>query len=137
MSLSIPSPVGGITAQLGAKSFPLLLRNGEIERFEEQYSLGIFAALQDIVSGQPQARHVRDLVALGLVGAGMSDRDADRLVSDLPPHHNMALREVARELLLCAFVDPELQKKSAQDDGSASDSDQPSPSTQNPASETQ
>lgn len=125
MSIAASAPVGGIVAELGGKSHPLLLRNAEIERFEQQYApLGVFDLLDQFIgrTTQPQARHVRDLVALGLVGAGMPDRAADDLVSALPVHENYALREVAQTLLLVAFVPPQdAQKKSGEEDGSSSD----------------
>ena len=93
--------------RVGEKEYPLVLRNGELERFEEQYApFGIFE-LWDQLTGRaspPQVRHVRDLVALGLVGGGMSDRAADTLLADLPPSENMALRGVALRLLGVTFL---------------------------------
>lgn len=93
--------------QIGGLPRRLLLRNGEIERFEVQYSpLGVFA-LFDQLFGRgpaPQVRHVRDIVALGLVGGGMSSKAADDLIASLPPSENLALRATAQRLLGVTFV---------------------------------
>lgn len=92
---------------IGGQARRLLLRNGEIERFEAQYApFGIFA-LWDQLFGRgdaPQVRHVRDLIALGLVGGGMKDREADELVASLPPSENIALRQMAMRLLGLTFM---------------------------------
>lgn len=97
----------GYEVEIGGATRRLLLRNGEIERFEEQYApFGIFA-LWDQLFGRgepPQARHCRDLVALALVGGGLSDLDADRLVRELPPSENPRLRTLAQAVLGLAFL---------------------------------
>jgi len=109
--VSCQAPLGGISAQLGVKSFPLLLRTGEIERFEEHRDIGIFAFFDALLKNTAKVTHCRDVVALGLVGAGMSDAEADRTIDALPPHASMALRAVARELIWAAFAVPEDKKK--------------------------
>ncbi|MEH6391116.1 MAG: GTA-gp10 family protein [Sulfitobacter sp.] len=104
--------MGGTLEQLGGESRPLILRNGEIERFERQHGLGIFAMLDQLLGkGEPQARHCRDLVALGLVGGGLNDKTADKLVDDMPPSENHKIRAMAQDLLLAAFLPPEDKKK--------------------------
>lgn len=121
MAIAQQPPRGGIIAELGGKSRPLLLRNAEIERFEVQHNLGIFAML-DRLFGQaeaPQARHIRDLVALGLVGGGLPERAADDIVSALPPSENHKLREIASDVVLMAFV-PEKPEKKSEEAGSSS-----------------
>lgn len=97
---------GAYEEELGGIRRRLVLRNGEIERFEGQHDFGIFA-LWDQLSGRgraPQARHVRDLVALALVGGGMSDRAADDLIASLPPSENFRLRDIAWRALGVAFI---------------------------------
>jgi len=93
--------------KIGGEVRRLLLRNGEIERFETQFApFGIFE-LFDQLFGRgpaPQARHVRDLIALGLVGAGMTDRAADDLIAAQPPSENLHLRQVAQRLLGVTFI---------------------------------
>ena len=114
MAITQDPPRGGILAELGGKSRPLLLRNAEIERFEGQHNIGIFAMLDRLFgkADAPQARHIRDLVALGLVGGGMSDRVADEMVSAMPPNENHNLRQIASDLVLMAFVPDAPEKKS-------------------------
>lgn len=98
--------------EVGGQVRRLALRNGEIERFEAQYTpFGVFE-LWDQLTGRrnpPQARHVRDLVALALVGGGMSDRAADELVASLPPSQNFALRGIAFRALGTAFLPVEAE----------------------------
>lgn len=122
MAISVEPPRGGIVAELGGKSRPLILRNAEIERFEAQHDLGIFAMLDRLFGKieQPQARHIRDLVALGLVGGGLADRAADSLVDSMPPCENLMLRRVAHDLLMVAFL-PEKPEKKSEEDGSQVD----------------
>lgn len=116
MAISSEPPRGGITAELGGRSRPLILRNAEIERFEAQHNIGIFAMLDRLFgrSEAPQARHIRDLVALGLVGGGMPDRAADDIVSALPPSENHRLREIGMDLVAMAFLPEVPEKKSAE-----------------------
>lgn len=114
-------PAGAYEAELGGTVRPLLLGNREIERFEVQHApLGIFEMFDGLFGHgrQPQVRHVRDLIALALVGGGMSDRAADELVASLPPSENPALRLLAQTVLGLAFMPlmAEPEKKSA--DGS-------------------
>ncbi len=103
---------------IGGESRRLILRNAEIERFEVQYApFGIFELWDQLIgkASPPQVRHVRDLVALGLIGAGLDDVKADALLASLPPSDNLFLRGVAVRLLGLAFVPAAVkpQKKSA------------------------
>lgn len=123
--LAVEAPVGGISAQLGKKSFPLVLRNGEIERFEEHRNVGVFEVLDQILQNKAKATYCRDLVALGLVGAGMADVRADKVLDDLPPHANLALRGIARDLVFAAFADPEPKKKDVEDGSPENPSETP------------
>lgn len=105
--MAISGTAPHIEEQIGGQDRRLLLRNGEIERFEAQYApFGIFE-LFDQLFGRgpaPQVRHVRDLIALGMVGGGMTDKQADAVVSALPPSENMTLRLVAQRLLGVTFI---------------------------------
>ena len=101
------TPAGAYEAELGGAVRPLLLGNREIERFEVQYApLGIFEMFDGLFGKgqQPQVRHVRDLIALALVGGGMSDRAADDLLASLPPSENPALRVLAQTVIGLAFM---------------------------------
>jgi len=127
---------GAYEEEVGGRSRRLLLRNREIERFEAQYDVGIFE-LWDQLFGRggraPQARHVRDLVALTLVGGGMSDRAAEDLVAKLPPSENMRLRQIAQRVLGVAFIPAVLGEDKKKADGSGADASAP-PATTAPAS---
>lgn len=106
---------------VGGVRRPLVLTNAEIERFEVQHApFGIYDLWDRLFERgpEPQARHVRDLVALGLVGAGMTDRLADDLIASLPPADNLALREVARRLLGVTFIPAVLGAEKKNADGS-------------------
>lgn len=112
MAVAGTDPV--LTETICGQDRRLLLRNGEIERFEAQYApFGIFE-LFDQLFGRgpaPQVRHVRDLIALGLIGGGMSDRAADDLVASLPPAENLRLRETAQRLMGVTFFPAVLDEK--------------------------
>lgn len=131
-----------LTEQIGGESRRLLLRNAEIERFEVQYApFGIFELWDQLIgkASPPQVRHVRDLVALGLIGGGMDDVRADALVASLPPSENLYLRGLAVRLLGLAFV-PAIakapsKKKSAGSPG-GKPGQGPSDTTQGPESPT-
>jgi len=133
---------GAYEEEIGGARRRLVLRNGEIERFEEQHDLGIFELFEQLMgrgARQPQVRHVRDLVALGLVGGGMADRAADALVAGLGPEHNLDLRQFARALLGVTFLPAvrEAAKDAKKPDGSGDDSAEASPiGTPGPGSET-
>lgn len=91
--------------EIGGESRRLLIGNGEIERFEAQH-IGIFQLFDQLFGREPglRAGHVRDLVALGLVGGGMTDKAADALVASLPPSENLNLRLTAQRLLGVTFI---------------------------------
>jgi len=110
---SVTAPTGGIVADIDGARRSLVLRNAEIERFEEHYApLGIFEVLDQLYGrgGQPQARHVRDLVALGLMGAGMTETAVDALMRNVGPDQNVALRGIATSLVTAAFLPPKDDK---------------------------
>jgi hypothetical protein len=132
MPITAEAPAGGIIEQLGGESRPMVLRQGEIERFERQHNLGIFLML-DLLLGKVQyvtdfngnflslkSSHCRDLVALGLVGGGLLDKTADKIIGDLPPNENHRVRLIAQELVFAAFMPDDLKKKIDDLDGSSS-----------------
>ncbi|QBR35409.1 hypothetical protein ETW23_03895 [Leisingera sp. NJS201] len=101
---AVAAPRGGLAEMLGQTRRAMVLGNGEIERFEDLHR-GIFD-LHDGFFGRaqkPTAREVRDLVALGLVGAGVRAAEADALVAALTPGENMHLYKVAQGLVGIAF----------------------------------
>lgn len=89
---------------IGGVERRLLLTNREIERFEMQHG-GIFDVWDQLFGHKAGLRavHVRDLVALALVGGGMADAKAEAIIADLGPDQNTALRVIAREAIGVAF----------------------------------
>ena len=96
----------GYEEEIGGVRRRFLLRNGEIERFEVQHApFGIFELWDQLCGrGAPQVRHVRDILALALVGGGMPDRLADEVIAALPPSENMTLRALALRVLGVTFL---------------------------------
>jgi hypothetical protein len=105
MGIAAQAPRGGLAEQLAGASRVLVLRNAEIERFEDRHG-GIFAVWDGFFgrAQKPTTAQVRDLVALGLVGGGLSDAEADRLISGLGPEHNLNLYRMAQALIGVAFL---------------------------------
>jgi hypothetical protein len=103
---------GTYEEEIGGVRRRFLLRNGEIERFEIQHApFGIFELWDQLCGkGSPQVRHVRDILALALVGGGMSDRMADEVLAAVPPSENLALRATAWRVLGVTFLPAVLDK---------------------------
>lgn len=104
---------------LGGQPRILRLGNTEIERFEQLPATpGIYDVWQQLLGAMPglRASHVRDLVALALVGGGCPDRVAEDIVADLGPDQNLRLRNIAQRVVGLAFFPDVLtgggQKKS-------------------------
>jgi hypothetical protein len=104
--MAVSGTAAYIEEQIGGQPRRLILRNGEIERFEAQHGLGIFGMFDQLFGRgpAPQARHVRDLLALGLIGGGMRDATADELIASQPPSENLRFREIAQRLLGVTFM---------------------------------
>lgn len=116
--------------EIGGRPRRLLITNREIERFEA-HNGGIFDFWDQLfghASGL-KATHVRDLVALALVGGGMPDAEAERAVAEMGPDRNPDLRAIAQRALGLAWFPQALtatgEKKSL--DGSAAGADDPHP----------
>ncbi len=105
MGIAIEAPRGGLAEKIGEASYPLVLRNAEIERFEDKHR-GIFELWDGFFgrSTAPTSTEVRDLIALGLVGAGMKDAVADKLVLALGPDQLLGLFAIGRALIGIAFM---------------------------------
>ena len=105
MGIAATAPRGGLVEELAGASRVMVLRNREIERFEDHHG-GIFALWNGFFGrgAQPSARQVRDLVALGLVGGGMADTAAEALLAGLGPEHNLRLYAIAQGLIGVAFA---------------------------------
>lgn len=122
MGIAVTAPRGGLAETLAGAPRVLILRNAEIERFEDRH-IGIFATWDGFVgrAPKPNSTQVRDLVALGLVGGGMADADADRLVAGLGPDQLPRLYAIAQALVGVAFTpdlgeEPEAPEAEGEDD---------------------
>ena len=105
MSITAEAQRGGIVETIGDASYSFRLRNREIERFEDKHR-GIFD-LWDGFFGRgtkPTSTEVRDIIALGLVGGGLKDNDADKFVSKCGPDDLMRLFQIAQAIVGVAFM---------------------------------
>lgn len=94
------------TEEIGGVRRPLLLRAGEIERFEEVCApVGIYEVWDGFMgrARTPSATQVKLLLALGLVGAGMADAAAEKVMNDLPTSDLPNSFEQAKRLLGATF----------------------------------
>lgn len=105
MTIAAEAPRGGLVETLAGRPYPLVLRNAEIERFEDKHG-GIFDAWEGFFGRAPRLRYgaIRDLVALGLVGGGLEDRAADAVISGLGPDEALRLYQIAQALIGVAFM---------------------------------
>ena len=105
MSITAEAPRGGVVEYLGGTSYTFILRNREIERFEDKHR-GIFEFWDGIFGRgkKPTSAEVRDMVALGLVGGGMKDAEADKVVSACGPDDLMRMYQLAQAILGVAFM---------------------------------
>jgi len=105
MAITAEAQRGGIVETIGDATYSFKLRNREIERFEDKYR-GIFDLWDGFFSrGQkPTSKEVRDLVALGLVGGGMKDAQADAVINECTPEDLMRLYQIAQAILGVAFM---------------------------------
>jgi hypothetical protein len=111
MAITAEAPRGGVVETLGDASRVFLLRNGEIERFEDKHR-GIFEMWDGLFGRgpKPKSAEVRDLVALALVGGGLKDHEADKVISACGPDDLMRLFQIAQAVLGVAFM-PEVAEE--------------------------
>ena len=116
MGIAVEAPRGGLVEDIGGAEYPFLLRCGEIERFEDKHR-GIFE-LWDGFFGRdrkPNAREVKDVLALGLVGAGMKPVDADKLIEGQGPDQYLHMYTVAQAVVGVAFM-PDFEEDEGEED---------------------
>jgi hypothetical protein len=117
MSISAEAPRGGVVEYIGDVSYTFILRNAEIERFEDKHR-GIFDLWDGLfrTGRKPNSKEVRDIVALGLVGAGKKDHEADAIISKCTPADLIRLYAIAQAVVGIAFMPDVLeeQKKNQQ-----------------------
>jgi hypothetical protein len=105
MAITAEAQRGGIVETLGDATYSFKLRNREIERFEDKYR-GIFDLWDGFFGrgAKPTSKEVRDLVALGLVGGGMKDAQADAVINECTPEDLMRLYQISQAVLGIAFM---------------------------------
>jgi hypothetical protein len=117
MAISAVAPRGGIVEEIDGVSYTILLRCREIERYEDIHR-GIFDVWEGFFGRgkKPSSSEVRDIVALGLVGGGKSDAEADRILENATPSDLFRFYQIAQAALGVAFMpdafdEAELKKK--------------------------
>jgi hypothetical protein len=121
MSITAEAPRGGVVEYIGGTSYTFILRNREIERFEDKHR-GIFELWDGFFGNgkKPSSREVRDILALGLVGGGKKDHEADRIILAAQPEDLLRLYGIAQAVLGVAFMpdamtEGEVKKKNSED----------------------
>ena len=105
MAITAEAPRGGVVEYLNGTSYTFILRNREIERFEDKHR-GIFELWDGFFSNgkKPSSKEVRDLLALALVGGGKKDHEADQIISNCKPEDLMRLYAISQAVLGIAFI---------------------------------
>lgn len=120
MTIAAEAPRGGIVEYLGDASYVFLLRNREIERFEDKHR-GIFELWDGFFSDgkKPSSTEVRDILALALVGGGKKDHEADEIIGDCTPADLHRLYAIAQASVGIAFMPDAIdaKKKTGEDQG--------------------
>ena len=120
MSITAEAPRGGIVEEIDGATHTFLLRNREIERFEDKHR-GIFDLWEGFFERgkKPTSTEVRDLLALALVGGGKKDADADAIIEDAGPDCLLRFYAIANAVVGVAFMpdvaDADLKKKQIAD----------------------
>jgi hypothetical protein len=110
---------GGVAEELGGARYTFLLRNEQIERFEDTHR-GVYDLWDGFygASQKPTSREVKDILALGLVGGGMAPEAAQKVITNLTPADLLRSYQIAQAILGAAFI-PDLVE--AAEDGEKKD----------------
>jgi len=105
MAITAEAPRGGLVEELGGISYTFILRIKEIERFEDKHR-GIFEFWDSFFerSSKPTSLEIKDLLALGLVGGGLKDQEADAVIEECSPADYLRLYQIAQAVLGIAFM---------------------------------
>ena len=118
MGITAEAPRGGVVEYIGDASYPFVLRNREIERFEDKHR-GIFDLWERFFERgkKPTSREIRDLLALALVGGGMKDGEADSVINSAGPDCLLRFFAIGQAVLGVAFMPDAVEdvKKKEQD----------------------
>jgi len=122
MGITAEAPRGGVVEYLGGVSYTFILRNREIERFEDKHR-GIFEVWEGFFGRgkKPSSKEVRDMLALALVGGGKKDHEADAIISECGPDKLMPMFEICQAVVGVAFMPDaldEASKKKTEEDSS-------------------
>lgn len=119
MSITAAAPRGGVAEYIGDASYVFRLRNREIERFEDKHR-GIFELWEGFFERgkKPTSKEVKDILALGLVGGGMKDHEADEVIAKSTPEDLLRFYQIAQAVVGIAFMpdigdEAEVKKKTA------------------------
>lgn len=117
MAITAEAPRGGVVDQIDGVTYTLILRNREIERFEDKHR-GIFELWDGFFDrgSRPSSREVKDIIALALVGGGLTDLKADKIVESGGPESLMKFYQLAQSVVGVAFMpdifdEPTVKKK--------------------------
>lgn len=112
MTITAEALRGGVVEYIGDVSYTFRLRNREVERFEDKHR-GIFAFWDGFFNDGQKATstEVRDLLALALVGGGMTDAGADKVMVAATPEDLLRLYQIAQAVLGAAFMPDAFEKK--------------------------
>lgn len=99
------APRGGLREEFAGQHYSLILRNSEIERFEDLHR-GVFDLWDGFFrhGSKPSVSECRDLLSLGFVGGGLAEDVAATLVGGLSPAENHRIYAIAQGLLGVAFM---------------------------------
>jgi len=112
MAITAEAPRGGLVEELGGISYTFILRIKEIERFEDKHR-GIFEFWDSFFerSSKPTSLEIKDLLALGLVGGGLKDQEADAVIEECSPADYLRLYQIAQAVLGIAFMPDALSEQ--------------------------
>ena len=105
MPITAEAQRGGVVEYIGDTSYSFVLRNREIERFEDKHR-GIFDLWEGFFGRgtKPNSREIKDLLALGLVGGGIKDAEADDIIGKGTPADLLRFFQIAQAVLGVAFM---------------------------------
>ena len=95
MTITADAPRGGVVEEIEGVTYTFLLRNRQIERFDDKHR-GIFEVWDGFFArgDKPTSIEIKDLIALAFVGGGMKDvKDALRSIAAKLDNIEQALRE--------------------------------------------
>ena len=110
MAITADALRGGVVDDIGGATYTFLLSNCEIQRFEDKHK-AIFEIWDGFFdhSKKSTSKEVKDLIALALVGGGMKDPDADRLVESSGPANLMRYYQIVQAVPAVAFMPDALE----------------------------